>query len=126
MRFASDAEIRAEGFHQNALGAARKGDLYAAIRNDLRALDADPDHEAARRHLNETRRRMAGDVEPLIERGRRDFRDENLRAALDHWQRALLIDPGNERARAYIARAERQIANLEQMRSDPDVSSDGD
>ena len=38
---ASDDEIRAEGYHQNALAAERSGDPYAAIRNELRALELD-------------------------------------------------------------------------------------
>ena len=45
--FASDAQIRAEGFYQNALAAERKGEFYAAIRHDLRALEADPEHRAS-------------------------------------------------------------------------------
>jgi hypothetical protein len=35
----------------------------------------------------------------------------------------LLIDPGNERAQAYAARAVTQLENLERLRSEPDVAS---
>ena len=122
--FATDAEIRAEGFYQNSLVAERGGDPYTAIRHDERALLANPAHEAARRHLDLLRVRLTDEVDPLIEEGRSAFRAEDLRTALDLWRRALLIDPGNERAGAYIHLAERYLSNLEQLRSDPSGLSD--
>jgi len=121
--FASDAEIRAEGFHQNALAAEASGDRFAAIGHDLRALDAFAGHADARQHLAEIRRELAPQVDVLIEEGRTHFRNEDLQSALDSWRRALLIDPGNERAQAYAARAVRQLENLERLRSEPEVAS---
>jgi len=121
--FASDAEIRAEGFHQNALAAEAAGDRFVAIRHDLQALGAFADHAGARQHLAEIRRQLATQVDVLIEDGRTHFRNEDLQSALDSWRRALLVDPGNERARAYAARAVRQLGNLERLRSEPDVAS---
>lgn len=117
--FATDAEIRAEGFYQNAVAAERAGDVFAAIRYDQRALRANPMHEGAKRHIDLLRVRLTDEVEHLIELGRSAFRAEDLRGALDLWRRALLIDPDNERAQAYIRRAERHLANLEQLRSEP-------
>jgi Flp pilus assembly protein TadD len=58
-------------------------------------------------------------VPELLRAGREAFRNEDLEGALERWRRALLIDPQNERALAYIARAERQLANLERLRSEP-------
>jgi tetratricopeptide (TPR) repeat protein len=119
-QFASDAQIRAEGFYQNAIASERAGDLYAAIRHDQRALRADSEHTDARAHLSGVRARLADDVDRLIEAGRAAFREEDLQSALDLWRQALLIEPENERTQAYIARAERQLENLERMRADPD------
>ncbi|MFQ5417382.1 MAG: tetratricopeptide repeat protein [Myxococcota bacterium] len=121
--FASDAEIRAEGFYQNALAAQRRGKFYSAIRHDLRALQAFRDHAEARGHLRAMRRRLSGGVDSLIEAGRNAYREEDLQTALELWTRALLIDPRNERARAYVDRARRQLQNLERLRSEPDVVS---
>jgi len=117
--FATEAEIRAEGFHQNALAAERRGNLYAAIRQELRALEVDPNHAAARDQLAALRRRLEPDLERLIDAGRNAFRNEDLYSALESWRQALLIDPENERTRAYVARAERQLQNLERLRSEP-------
>ena len=117
--FATEAEIRAEGFHQNALAAERRGNLYAAIRQDLRALEVDPDHAGARNQLAALRLRLGPDLERLIDAGRTAFRNEDLYSALESWRQALLIDPENERTRAYVARAERQLQNLERLRSEP-------
>lgn len=122
--FATDAEIRAEGFYQNALAAERDGELYAAIRHDLRALEADPKHRASSRHLEQLRRRLTPEVEVLVKAGRTAFREEDLQSALDLWRLALLVDPRNERVIAYIGRAERQLQNLENLRNEPDVASE--
>jgi len=120
--FASDDEIRAEGFYQNALTAERRGDLYDAIRQDERALKANPRHQAAARHLKNIRLRLSGSASALIEAGRRAYREEDLQTALEAWSRVLLIDPGNQRARAYTDRAKLQLQNLERLRSEPEPS----
>lgn len=125
-RFASDAEIRAEGFHQNALASERRGDLYNSIEHNLRALEANPKHSGAKQHLQRTRRRLSDSSEALIDAGRRAYREEDLQTALDIWSRVLLIEPDNRRARAYADRAQRQLQNLERLRSEPDVSSGGE
>jgi tetratricopeptide (TPR) repeat protein len=117
--FATEAAIRAEGLHQNSLAAEREGDLFTAIRRELRALEVDPDHAASREHLAELRRRLGPEVERLVEAGRTAFRNEDLSSALEAWRQALLIDPANERTRAYVARAERQLQNLERLRAEP-------
>jgi len=124
--FATDAEIRAEGFYQNAVAAESAGDVYAAIRHDERALRANPDHQAAKRHLDLIRVRLTDEVDSLIESGRRAFRAEDLQRAVDLWRRALLIDPDNERAQAYIHRANRHLANLERLRSEPANGAEAD
>ncbi len=122
-RFVSEAELRAEGFYRNALAAEAEEDFYAAIQDDLRALEAHPQHQRAQLHLAQLRARLSPRVEPLIERGREAFQQEDLQTALDYWRLALLIEPSNERTRAYITRAERQLANLESLRADPDVAA---
>jgi tetratricopeptide (TPR) repeat protein len=121
--FASDAEIRAEGFYQNALAAQRRGHPFNAIRHDLRALQADSNHADARNHLQALRGRLSGSVDGLIEAGRNAYSEEDLQTALELWTRALLVDPRNQRARAYVDRARRQLQNLERLRSEPDSGS---
>jgi len=123
--FASDAEIRAEGFYQNALASERRGNPYAAIRHDIRALRANSRHAEAQAHLVMMRRRLASSVDVLVDAGRTAYREEDLQTALDLWSRALLIDPTNERIRAYVDRAQHQLQNLEQLRSEPDSARRG-
>jgi tetratricopeptide (TPR) repeat protein len=117
--FASESEIRAEGLYQNAIASERSGDPWAAIRYDLAALRADARHAGARSHLAGLRSKLAPNVEELIEAGRVAFRQEDLESALDQWRRALLVEPENERAREYVARAERMLENLERLRAEP-------
>lgn len=115
----SDAQIRAEGHHQNALAAERAGQPYEAIREELSAQRLDPAHERSRAHLAALRERLAPEVAGLLERGRSHYQAEELESALDAWRRALLIDPANEEARAYVARARTLLQNLERLRSEP-------
>lgn len=116
----SDPQIRAEGFHQNALSAERAGDPYAAIAHELRAIEIDPEHAAAKRNLAVLRERLGPEVPGLIDAGRVAFQQEDLDGAIDHWRRALLVEPGNERATQYAERARRLLQNLEQLRAEPD------
>jgi tetratricopeptide (TPR) repeat protein len=125
-RFASGPERRAERFYQNALAEDRSLRFHEAFNNDMRALELDPEHRGAHRHLNEMRSRLSGRVDALIEEGRSAYRDEDLYTARDKWSLALLVDPDNERARAYVDRAKRQIQNLERLRSEPDVAGRGE
>jgi len=120
---ASDAEIRAEGFYQNALAAERAGDPFEAIRQDLSALGAHPEHAGARQHLARLRAGLAPEVDTLVESGRQYYLEEDLQSALDQWRRALLVDPGNARAKDYVGRADRLLENLEKLRADPKSGS---
>jgi tetratricopeptide (TPR) repeat protein len=117
---ASDAEIRAEGFHQNALAAENAGDAYAAIRHELRALGVNPNHARAKEHLVALRTQLGPEVPGLIDAGRTAFQQEDLQSALDQWRRALLVEPDNERATQYVSRAEKLLQNLEQLRAEPE------
>jgi len=76
--------------------------------------------EERRARRERARAARAQQVESLVEAGRTAFGDEQLETALDLWRRALLIDPENERIQAYIARAERQLETLEQLRAERD------
>lgn len=74
--------------------------------------------EEKRARRERARAARAAQVESLVEAGRTAFGDEKLEAAIDLWRQALLIDPENERIQAYIARAERQLETLEQLRAE--------
>lgn len=119
---ASDAEIRGEGFFQNALAAEQAGDLYAAIRYDLAALAAHPVHPRVRNHLVRMRRQLEPRLPDLLRAGSEHYQQEDLQAALDQWRKVLLIDPDNEQAGDYIERAERLLENLERLRGEPAAS----
>lgn len=114
-----EAQLRAEGLVENALRSEQAGQSFAALRQLLQALQLDPGHAEARARLLELRARLSPEVSALLRAGREAFRNEDLETALEQWRRALLVDPQNERASAYIARAERQLANLERLRSEP-------
>jgi Flp pilus assembly protein TadD len=116
-----------------------RGDLQAARASllELRELDPfDPELEIEERQLEagltlqwrKARVRARGgpdeeEVEQLIEAGRTAFAEERLETALVLWRQARRLDPGNERVRAYVERAERELERLEKLRDEPDVSA---
>jgi len=111
-----------------------KGDLQGARASllELRALDPyDPELEIEERQLEaglalEAQKQRAHprgnntgeDVEGLIEAGRTAFAEERLETALVLWRQALEIDPNNERVKAYIERAERELDRLARLRNE--------
>jgi tetratricopeptide (TPR) repeat protein len=115
------------------------GDLQAARASllELRELDPfDPELEIEERQLEaglalqwrKQRVRARGEpdeeeVEELIEAGRTAFAEERLETALVLWRQARRLDPRNERVRAYVERAERELERLDKLRDQPDVSA---
>jgi len=75
-----------------------------------------------RQRRERIRAELTDEVVALIEAGRAAFGEERLELALTLWRRALLIDPDNERVIAYIARAERQLENLDRLRATSDAN----
>ena len=120
-----DVEIRAEGYFQNAIAAEASGDAYQAIRYDRAALDVDSRHAAARSHLASLRRALAPQVPQLLEAGRKHYQREDLQAALDQWERVLLIDPANTEANENSVRAQKLLERLEELRAAPLPSMSG-
>lgn len=88
------------------------------IQIELRQRDEERALEG-RRQRTRARQKLAGEVEGLIEAGRRAFAEEKLETALVLWRQALLIEPGNPRIHAYIARAERELDKLARVREQP-------
>ncbi len=116
----TDAEVEAEGYYQAARAAEERGDPYRALELHLRALELDPDHPRGRERLRVLREQLRPEVERLVAAGMDAYREEDLQTARDRWRRAVLVDPEHPRARDYLARAERLIEGLEQLRSEPD------
>jgi tetratricopeptide (TPR) repeat protein len=116
-------DVRARGdlaASETALAKLRRLDPFepAYQSEELRLRGVIEEERRARRER--ARAARAQQVEMLVEAGRTAFGDEKLETALDLWRRALLIDPENERIQAYIARAERQLETLEQLRAERD------
>ena len=135
-RLARDVLVQKDQLQQEYEELRKKDDLESATQalERLRALDPfDPTYETEQLELKTAvrekwhkrqaryRKRLAGEAESLVEQGRVAFRDEKLEEALDAWRRALLLDPESERVQAYIARAERQLENLERLRNTADT-----
>jgi tetratricopeptide (TPR) repeat protein len=114
---ASDSRIRAAGLYEKAVRAQMEGRLFDAIDADIEALKLDPGYEKALEHLAALRKKLAPDVEGLIQAGQHYYQQEDLESALDQWELALQIDPNNEEAARYKARAESLLEDLALLRA---------
>jgi len=114
----SQEEIVAEGHYRSAQQAEADGQDFWAITQYEAALAVNPEHEGAREALRSLRARRASDVDRLYALGKRYFQEEDLHNALRTWRQALAIDPGDERTRENVERAERMLARLEELQTD--------
>jgi len=113
-----DHEILAEGHFRAADIAEQSGRSFRALKEYDSALVLNPDHKRARAASEALRRKLTPQVDELYVVGARYFKDEDLQNALRVWQRLLLINPEHERTRENVARAERMLTRLEELRTD--------
>jgi tetratricopeptide (TPR) repeat protein len=113
----SRKEILAEGHYRSARTAEDSGELFWALSEYSAALSLNESHEDARRRLETLRARLKPQVPELYELGKRYFQDEDLHNALRAWRRVLLIEPGNQRTRENVERAERILTRLEEIQT---------
>ena len=52
-----------------------------------------------------------------LTRGMESFAAGNLNDAVQHWERALRLDPGDEKARAYLTRAQEHLLRTREIGS---------
>lgn len=129
-RLAREALRRAATLQASYARELAAGDLEGAWETlqRLRALDPfEPRYESEERALRAARHaewevreerlrvQRLGEVEALAAAALEAFRAERLEEALELWQRALLLDPHNERVQSYVSRAERQVEALRRL-----------
>lgn len=96
--------------------AYNAGNYREAIRLLQLVLDDDPANASARNLLNDARvkynqamvkdrEKIQRDVASFISKGVEEYRRGNINKAIEYWHKVLEIDPGNDQARKYIARA---------------------
>ncbi|MCX8028413.1 MAG: tetratricopeptide repeat protein [Brevinematales bacterium] len=96
--------------------AYNSGNYKEAIRILLLVLDDDPNNTNARNLLNDARikynsiilrdtEKIQREIASLMSKGVEEYRKGNISKAIENWQKILDIDPSNEQARKYIARA---------------------
>ena len=113
----SQEDILAEGHYRAARQARDAGDDFRALSEYEGALRANAGHGAARRELDRLRGDLRHRVEELYVIGKRYFQDEDLHNALRAWNQVLLIDPGHQRTRENVERAERILSRLEELQT---------
>ena len=114
----TEGAVIAEGHLRAGQEAELAGKPFRAFEGYEAALRADPGHVAARQARDRLRIELEHWLPSLYEAGKRYFQDEDLHNAMRVWQRMLMIDPDDARARENVARAERILARLEEIQTD--------
>ena len=129
-RLAREARRKAKALRANYVSELAAGDLENAWETlqSLRALNPyEPDYESEERALSAARlaewkareerlrAQRRGEADQLADAALEAFREERLEEALELWQRALLLDPNDERVQSYVSRAERQLEALRRL-----------
>ena len=113
----SQEAILAEGHFHAAEQAEGAGEPYRAIAEYQAALRINPRHKRARLRLERLRDGLRPQIADLYDEGKRYFQEEDLNNALRMWRRVLLIDPGHQRTRENVERAERMLSRLEEIQT---------
>jgi Tfp pilus assembly protein PilF len=70
----------------------------------------DPEYERVRDHLNRE----------YVTQGMERFAQGDLTGAIQDWEKALRVDPSDDRALAYITRAQEQLVRTRQILGEGD------
>lgn len=108
----------ARRLHEQAQEAMRQGDLRRARRTLARLEEVDSGHEelAALRHAVEEA--ISAKVQELLGRGNALYRDGAFAEAKAVWEAALELDPGDEKVKPHVERAERVLGRLRELKAD--------
>ncbi len=98
-----DREL-AQLYRQGAL-AAERGQSDAALRYWELVWSSQPDYREVKDHL----------MREYLTRGMEAFAAGRLEEAVAQWEKALRVDPSDERAKGYLARAQKQIARSREI-----------
>ncbi len=93
-----------------------QGDYPAAIREFEAVLVVQPGYMDTIVLLGDARSRMSDVVDRHLKQGISYFQKEEMALAISEWEAALTLDPANQRAADYKARAELIIERLEKIR----------
>lgn len=112
---ATDPQLESLGLYRRGRALERQERPFVALDVYVEAVRRDPDNLAAQRRLRRLRNELRPRVEPLYERGKELFQDDDLQSALVAWQNVLRIDPEHERAKENADRARRILSRLEEI-----------
>ncbi len=99
------------------------GQLTEARRLLRMILKEDADNKSAKALLATVESRLKNYIENLLTAGDRLYREGEIEGAKATWRAALSLDPADKRAREKIARAQRVLDNLENLRKSGPASA---
>jgi tetratricopeptide (TPR) repeat protein len=102
-RALSDREV--ESLYASGIAAMREGRAEDALRCWELVWSARPGYRQVKDYLKAE----------YLARGMEAFATGYLEKAVEHWQRAMEVDPGDPRARGYLERAQKQIARSREI-----------
>lgn len=101
---------------QRAVSAFNESNYMTSLRMFLQILDKDPRNREAGDYLNQVRRALEPEVDNLFRSGLQLYTKDNFKAAIEEWNKALLINPNHAATLEYRKRAEEKLQALERLK----------
>lgn len=93
-----------------------EGKALEALRTFLQVLDRSPRHREASQYLEKTREALRSEIDSYFRAGLQFYTKDNYQAAMDEWDKVLLIDPNHQGTIEYRKRAEEKLKALQRLR----------
>lgn len=96
-------------------GYLARGENAKALERFNKALDLDPNNEAAQKGRQQAIAKIGKTTEDLFREGVNFYRNEQLDRAIERWNLVLLMDPAHDRAQKYLERAQRLLDKFREV-----------
>lgn len=92
------------------------GKNLEALRTFLQVLERSPRHREASQYLERTREALKSEIDTYFRAGLQYYTKDNYQAAIDEWDKVLLIDPNHQGTIEYRKRADEKLKALQRLR----------
>lgn len=107
---------RVQEIFERGKAAFDESNYWVAVNTMVEVLQRDEKHRDARTYLERAREALKTEIDKIFRAGVQLYIKEEYKAALDEWNKVLLIDPQHTATLEYKRRAEEKLRALERLR----------
>lgn len=107
---------RTELLFEQGKNQLAEGKNMEALTTFLQVLERNPRHREASQYLERTRDGLKSEIETYFRAGLQHYTKDNYQAAIDEWDKVLLIDPNHQGTIEYRKRAEEKLKALQRLK----------